>query len=383
MSMALWSALQVGDTVPLKTVLGNMYFVGVVTDPNVPNQFAATMEMFGDTAVVTVPVLQGPPGLPGEPQFALRFQNDSTPDPDSLPILTNTEADIGKYWIFIDYDTDEVTPIGTSMYVWYGTAYRTMPVGSQGPAGPVPVIDPFIVREPADSFNGPNGEQNWVEVASGPLFPVWTMHLALPLGPKGDNGDALSSAADIDLATSPPVEGDVLVATDQTTPGGQRIWAPKALDRIIPAWYTVPEGAFQSYTGITGSSQTVASFAVPQQLYDWKPKVGGHMRIFGGNLDPTPLLVGAEVRLGDPVSGQIVATGQGNAFGTITLQPHFSDPGNPNVAVSPFNATAKVVAGHTGNAGTLYVNLVNEGLVSVFNFNPEGAQLDIECHPVP
>lgn len=382
MTMAAWQALSVGDTVPLKTVLGNIYFVGVVTDPNVPNQFAATMEMFGDTAVVTVPVLQGPKGNPGEPQFALRFQHDSVPDPDSLPILTNTEADIGKYWIFKDFADDGTTAIGTSMYIWYGTSYRTMPVGSQGPAGPTPIIDPYIVSEPPGSFNGPNGEQHWVEVTSGPAYPVWTMHMALPLGPKGNPGDALSSADDVDM-TKGAAPGDVLVASSRATAGGQRIWEPKALNVLMPSWYSVPEGAFQNYSGITGKSQTIATFAVPQQQYNWKPKVGGHMRIFGGNLDPTPLLVGVEVRLGDPVSGPVVATGQGNAFGMVTIQPHFSDKTNPNTAVSPENATAKVAAGHTGSAGTLYVNLVNEGLVSVFNFNAEGAQLDVECKPVP
>ena len=35
----------IGDLVYLNSVLGNIHIYGVVTDPNSPNQFAATLEI--------------------------------------------------------------------------------------------------------------------------------------------------------------------------------------------------------------------------------------------------------------------------------------------------------------------------------------------------
>jgi hypothetical protein len=380
--IAIWQALSVGDVVPLKTVLGNMYFMGVVTDPNVPNQFAATMEMFGDTAVITVPVLQGPPGQKGDPMFALRFQTDGTPDPDHLPPLTNTEADIGKYWIFADYDVDGITPISTSMYIWYGTEYRQLPVGSQGPPGPTPIIKPYIVVEPPGSHNGPNGEADWIDVTSGPMYPQWVWHIAFPLGPQGPPGDALSNAADVDMST-PPRAGQALVATDRLTANGKHIWEPSDILDRVPRFYTIPEGAFQHFTGITGQRQTVCTYEVPQQLYDFKLFMLGHMRIFGGSLSVTPLLVGAEIRLGDPVNGQLIAVGQGNAFGTVTLIPHASSNSQPNVAITPDNAVGKIPLAHVAPQGTIFINLINEGFASAFDFNPQDAQVGFLTIPIP
>lgn len=380
--MGTYQILNVGDVVPLKTVLGNIYFMGVVTDPNVPNQFAATMEMFGDTAIVTVPVLQGPPGDKGDPMFALRFQNDSlddVPDSEHLPTLTNTEADIGKYWIFKTLDS-EGEVIGTTMYVWFGTEYRSMPVGSQGPPGPYPLIRPVIEAEPPGSHNGPNGEQNWITVEGGKESPLWTWHVAFPDGPQGIPGDALWSAGDVDL-TGAEV-GDILVMSADLNLSGKNIWKPQKPQLLVPQPYTVPESAFQSYVGVTGSSQTVCTFPVPQQTNAWKPWVFGQLRIFGFQLDATPLLLGAEVRLGNPTTGPVVAVGHGNAFGTVTLVPHASTSASPNLAMTPSNSYAKVAAGHTGTAGTLYVNLINEGFASAFDFDPEGAQVDVLALPV-
>lgn len=384
MTYPQYQALSVGDIIPLATVLTNTYFMGVVTDPNVPNQFAATMEMFGDTAVITVPVLVGPPGKPGEPMFALRFQNDPLtvyPTPQDLPTLTNTEADIGKYWIFATRD-EEGNTIGTAMYVWYGTEYRQMPVGSQGPPGPYPVIDPLLVAEPPGSNNGPNGESSWVEVAGGIANPTWTLHAAYPIGPQGLPGNALSQAGDVDFVTRAPAPGDFLVCSNRVNAGGKPIWEPKTLGMIVPQPMTIPEAAFQSYAGISGASQTVCTFACPVLQFPWKPWVFGQLKIFGLQLSATPMLVGAEVRLGAP-DGTIIAVGHGNAFGTVTLIPHTSSPDQPNLAMSPTNALAKVPANHVGNAGTIYVNVINEGLVGTFNFNPEDAQLSLLQLPVP
>lgn len=378
-----WQILNVGDVVPLKTVLGNIYFMGVVTDPNSPNQFAATMEMYGDTAVVTVPILQGPPGVPGQPQFALRFQNDSLltiPDPDHLPTLTNSDADIGKYWIFAERD-ELGNPISTSMFVWYGTEYRQMPVGSQGPPGPYPVISPTIIAEPPDSTNGPNGEAHWVEVQGGPARPNWILHTALPRGDQGNPGDALYSAGDVQLADVQP--GDILVASADINVQGKRVWRNQKPKILVPNVYTVPEAAFQSYAGITGSDITICTYPIPQQENDFKPIVWGQLKVFGAQLDPTPFLIGARVRLGNPTTGQIIAAGHGNAWGTIDLFPHPSTHSQPNNAITPTNAYARVPKSHTGTQGTLYVQLVNEGFGSLFNFNAEDAQLTVMANPVP
>jgi hypothetical protein len=383
MTAPTWQILNVGDVVPLKTVLGNIYFMGVVTDPNVPNQFAATMEMYGDTAVVTVPILQGPPGVPGQPMFALRFQNDTladVPDPEHLPILTNTAADLGKYWIFAERD-ELGNVVSTSMFVWYGTEYRQLPVGSQGPPGPYPVISPTIIPEPPGSTNGPNGESDWVEVQGGPAAPNWILHLTKLYGEQGIAGEALGQAGDVLLTDVQP--GDVLVAGPNVNPEGQRIWINERPKLLVPSWYTVPESAFSSFAGITGNDVTICTFGVPQQIFDWKPIVWGQLRVFGAQLDPTPFLIGANVRLGHPTTGKIVASGHGNAFGTIDLFPHPSTAATPNDAITPTNSYARVTKAHTGTAGTLYCNLINEGFGSLFNFNADGAALVVGASPVP
>src|SRR5574338_18533 len=170
-------SLGVGDSVAIGTVLANLHLMGVVTDPTTPNMFAATLEVFGDQGLLALPVLQGPPGPPGTPQFALRFQNDNTSDPSNLPTdLTNTDADIGKYWIFKTYDGNG-NVIGTTMYVWFGTEYRQMPVGSTGPPGPYPLITPFVNLIDSDLTS-------YVSVGGPASNPQWTLNLAVPAGPQ-------------------------------------------------------------------------------------------------------------------------------------------------------------------------------------------------------
>ena len=54
-------------------------------------------------------------------------------DPADLPDdLTNTDADIGKYWLIDDLD-EEGDVIGSSVYIWFGSSYRRMMMGSPVP----------------------------------------------------------------------------------------------------------------------------------------------------------------------------------------------------------------------------------------------------------
>ncbi len=151
---------------------------------------------------------------------------------------------------------------------------------------------------------------------------------------------------------------------------------------IGPMPYTVPESAFTSYNGISTTNQTVATFAVPPNPWAWKPLVWGQIEVFGLELSASPLLVGVEVRLGDPNNGQLVGTGFGNGFGgVVTIVPQTSTGTVDNTSMTPTNATALVPANHTGLQGTLYVNLVNQGVAAVFDYNSANSQLFVLACP--
>jgi len=360
--------LSVGDTVPLGTILANVHLLGVATDPTTPNMFSGTFEMFGDQGVLTVPVLQGPPGPQGNPQFALMFQNDNLASPSDLPEdLSDTSADIGKYWIFKTVDNNgNVT--GTSAYIWYGTEYRQMPMGSQGPPGPYPVITPIVDLIDSDL-------NSFVTVSGPASNPQWQLNLAVPAGPPGPAA-ALSECPDVNLST-PPTVGQVLGFNGQYTLGGAPIFQPMDIGDIMPRPYTIPESAFQSYSGITGGSQTICTWQAPTQNWAWQPWINGQIDITGIDLSFTPLL-SAEVRIGSP-SGTLVAYGNANTSGSITLTPHTSEAGAPSRAMSPTNGYAQTAA---GAVTTIYVNLLNTGLATAYNFQAANAQLGMLALPV-
>lgn len=362
--------LNPGDTVPLGTILANIHLIGVATDPSTPNMFGATLEMFGDQGVLTVPVLQGPPGPQGNPQFALRFQSDNLSSPSSLPNnLTDTDADIGKYWIFETVDNNgNVT--GTSAYIWYGTEYRQMPMGSQGPPGPYPVITPIVNLLDSDLTS-------YIEVSGPASNPQWKLHLAVPEGPPGPSA-ALGSCPDVNMAI-PPIAGQVLGFNGNYTLSGQPIWQPMWVGDILPAPFTIPEAAFQSYSGITQGNQTVCTWQAPAQQWPWQPFVWGQLTIGGIDISLSPGVMGAEVRLDDPKTGTLIGVGVGTTSGRVTIVPHTSSSSNPSAAITPTNGYAQVAAGATPK---IYVNLINEGWATLFDFHAAGSGLSLLALPV-
>ena len=143
----------------------------------------------------------------------------------------------------------------------------------------------------------------------------------------------------------------------------------------------MPEANFTNFSGIT-TRQQIASFIIPPQEFDWVPYVTGHIRAVGVEADTDPLILGCEVRLGDPTSGVLVGRGFGNSSTWTTIVPHFSQPGSPNDAITPDNNVAVVPAASTGAASTLYLLLRNDGLTGVYSFNRKDAQLSVLVIPV-
>ena len=366
----------VGQKVYLGNYLVNTAVYGVVMPPDTPDaMFAATFEIQGDQGTLMMDALVGSPGPAGESMFALRLQKSIVDDPADLPTnLTDTTADIGKYWMIDDLDSNGQV-IGSSAYIWFGTAYRRMMMGSAGPVGPVPVITPTV------ELLDPDDPLLTSEVVPGgtALNPSWHLKLKAPRGPQGP-ASALSQCPDVDL-TVPPTPGSLLGFTGEYTTGGLPKWKAVRLDEVIPQPYSVPEAAFQSFSGITKRA-TIGTFAVPPQTFPWTPIVWGQVNPTGLELDENPILVGAEVRLGDPVTGTLIGRGFGNSGGNVTIVPHYSSGTTPNTAITPENGLAVVPPAHTDPLGTVYINLYNEGLAGVYQFNPKDAQLFIMVQPV-
>lgn len=359
--------VEIGEMVHLKSVLTNVHIFGVVTDGETPDQFCATLEIAGENATMSLAALEGPAGPQGQHAFALRLQRSIIDDPEDLPQnLTDLPEDLGKYWIMNHYD-DEDNLIGSRAYIWFGDHYRVLMMGSEGPPGPVPKITwGFELLDP-------DGEEDTHVIQTGTAYnPSVLVKAKVPRGPMGP-ASAISLAPDVDM-TTPPQNGQVLAWNGEK-------WAPMSVGAIIPRPFIIPEAAFTNYEGLS-TRAPIGSFAVPALPFAWKPWVVGKIRARGLELDSDPLIIGCEVRLGHPTSGQLVARGFGNNSGWTILTPHTSEPSSPSTAMTPDNQTALVPANHTGNDGTLYINLYNDGIVGVYLFNRTNAQIGVMAVPV-
>lgn len=172
------------------------------------------------------------------------------------------------------------------------------------------------------------------------------------------------------LAGTPPTTGIT---------ANKPIWVnePQLSDEV--KLYTMPRAAFTSGFHITFGSglTTVGTFSMPPQPFAWVPVVFSEVTVEGISLSLTPLLAQAQVALGSP-NGQIVARGSGNSIGTITMGPDLG-----NIAATPLNGIGVVPANHSGNEGTLYVSLINQGLIDIFEFNAgNNAKLSVLVVPV-
>lgn len=198
----------------------------------------------------------------------------------------------------------------------------------------------------------------------------------------------LAGCPDVDEST-PPTVGQVLGFNGRYNEG-LPVFQPMTVGAMSPLPYTVPESSFQSYSGVASNNHTVCTFNVPANPWPWKPLVWGHIQLsdaWGVNYGVN--LVGVEVRLGDPQTGQLVAAGYGNALGAVvTVTPQTSEAANStnttatSTAMTPSNSVALVPANHTGNQGTLYVNLKTSGLASSITFAPNDNQLFILACPI-
>jgi hypothetical protein len=365
--MTMPALLPLGQLVYITSVQTNMLIYAVITDGATPNLNTISIQVNGDTATAIVPGLQGIQGPGGAPQFALAQQPAIFSSPTQLP-TTLTEANFGQFWWIINYDQNN-NPVSSAAYVWWGSFYRVVPIGTVGPTGPYPVITPQVILIDPDM-------QSYVENTGSISNPSWTFYLAVPAGLPGPPA-TIAGCPDVN-ETIPPTPGQVLGFAGSYNQG-LPVYQPMTVGALNPLPYIVPESAFQAFSGIATQTQTVCTYTVPANPYPWKPLVFGQVLVSGLNIGLTPLLVGVEVLMGDPTTGQLVAIGYGNAFGgAVDITPQTSTAAAPNAAMTPTNSTALVQA---GQPAVFYVNLVNVGMAGVYDFSNQNAQLLILAVP--
>lgn len=350
----------------LGSVLTTLHFWGVPMDLETPGMATGSFELAGPDGTIALDALVGPQGVPGQPSPIVKMQYDvDIQDPADLPTnLEDISLDIGKaYWI------------GNIVYVWTGSEWFQRQMGTPGPPGPVPNITPAIELVPSGTDTSLTVPAEIVPSGTA-LNPGWLIRfdhdsIAGPPGPSGPIRDA----ADYN-DTVAPVNGEAVLWSSVLN-----AFHPGAVDLANIEVYSIPEANFVSYLGF-GTQQLIASYGIPPRPFPWKPIVLGHISAFGITLTVTPLIIGAEVLLGDATAGQRIGRGFGNIANMANIMPHFSTPTDPASAITQDNDTAKVPAYHTGTQGTVYVRLYNDGAIGEYSFNAANAQLLIAVVPV-
>ncbi|ADG96572.1 bacteriophage minor tail subunit [Segniliparus rotundus DSM 44985] len=347
---------QPGDKVYMFSADARMDFQGIVLDPDVPLNMAATMQMVGMNGVVTFPVLVGRQGPPGVDRPIIKLIYDpQIDDASKLPQLTNTPEDVQKGYV-----------IGSLCHWWDGRQWRGIQLGVPGPSGPVPIISWSVVLLDPDG-----SEESNVKVTGSDAAPGVQLRLKVPKGPKGDSG-SIRLASDYDDAT-PPAVGDLLTWTPE------KKWAPRSLGKEDVAYYTVPQSQFKAQSLVVGANVPVGSFTIPKQSFDWKPWVSGCVKITGAELDLDPFSSRIEVRK-DSMDGPLCAVGFGTPTTMTVVSPHFSSPGNKTAAVNANNDAMRCEAGK--DAVFHVVIAMDQGIGGVYSYNPDWTEFHVECKRV-
>jgi hypothetical protein len=360
----------IGDLVYLASYLIRVRLSAAATPPDTPNQYSANLKVMGDQGAMVLDALAGPAGPAGQQTFAFRQQDDANIN-SSADLPTNLQdlpEDIGKYYLIDTLDSEGVITMETA-WVWYGTAWRTFMLGTFGPPGPVPAIE-------VEENLIPPGQDAYIDTTATTIEPSWNFYLPEPAGPTGPIGP-LYNFPDVDTSTAPKTY-DLLAFNGLYNSAGMPIWAPFALNQLLPGPYSMPQSAFTPYTGDTQQA-LIGSYTVPAQLFEWTPIVWGHIGATGINLSSDPLLIGAQVLMGDPVTGTQIARGMGSVLGKVAIFPHYSTTANKATTITPTNQYAMVPA---NQSATIHVNLWNDGAQGLYNFSPGGSQLFVMAAPV-
>lgn len=335
--------------------LANVHVFVVLGDKETPAMQVATIEAAAGNAVIALDAIRGDKGDQGQMVEPIKMRYDPNVN-TAADLPTNLKlADRGRtYWV----DDGQV-------WHWTGDRYIRRPMGSRGAPGPVPDTT-FTIEQV-----GPD-EQTTLTQSGTLARPQVHIRSASPRGPVGPPS-TISLAQDFDN-TRPAQDGQVVTWSDE-----KNKWQASDFAAKHPRLYSIPQLAFQPFTG-PAQRQNIMTYQIEAQDYDWVPYVRGHLKAVGVSLSTDPFRIGAEVRLGDAMTGQLIGRGYGNISSWAVIDPHFSTGTDTATAVAPGNPVAVVPR---GQVATINCNLFNDGVMGSYQFDPAtGPQLSVLTIPV-
>lgn len=299
----------------------------------------------GGRAVLGLPVFKGDRGDQG-PAGMIHQGDRTSAELEGLELVLGPDE---LNYAYRNVDTNDQHVWNGQNFVVYEDAY-----GAQGEVGPAPVVDGGTVTIDGDVQAAPAG----VDVVPGGVAGEYVVNLelpALPPGPPGPTGPSgsvyLSESVDQSAA---PVDGDVLVHDEEA---GLLVWRPLA-PASLPTFeeYVVPPQNFPTVDKSSGDvRETLCSVTIPARPYPYRIETTGGVDVnakYGHQVD-------VEVRIGDPVSGELIAYGRGQdgeGWREVAIRPHSEVAIIPGSAhqVMPADQEVTVYASAVKIAGVLW-----------------------------
>jgi hypothetical protein len=238
-----------GDIVPLGQMLVNQTWFGYATDIDSPTGVRATMEQWGDEAIVTMDVLIGPRGFKGDDGTIVKIKWDTDiVEVGDLPLDGDAAG----------FDINDGVWIGDLVYIWAGVGIGWIPKrpGPAGPRGATPHFDWSV--ETLTWEDQVDGEEPSITPAGTDLNPQ--LHIKVPQGPPGPIGLSGPIRTSVDYHEGEDGPSNLDVITWNNTIGK---YEPQSVNLRVPRFFSVPEGAFTNFSGVA-QRQQIMSFPVPR-----------------------------------------------------------------------------------------------------------------------
>lgn len=250
-----------------------------------------------------------------------------------MPIVTNPDGSIT--WtgsVTFSGATDPFSTGVATLTLTPSGGVSNLPALVNGDSGLPPVLRNVIVNQVPYGTTPPASTWTLITPGSAGAASTYDLNLYVNSGQQGPAGSNSAILGGIDVTATGIADGYSLVYNALT--GKMVATAPK---RVVGPFIST---SFNSpYSGNAGR-YSVASIGVPAQPWPWRPRVSAHL--YAGGTANTH--VDAEVRIGDPTTGDIVGTAlgvTGAGPNVLNVLPHFG------AAISGASTYGQVAAGAT------------------------------------